>query len=76
MHVHIIYDFNSQPTHHPDPVCANIEHSRYILPFKTSNFRLIYFHTKRLYGYMFDVVDTPFSYGRALSVNFFMNFPR
>ncbi len=44
----------------------NIKHSRYI--HLMSNFLSIHFHTKRLYVHMFDIVDTPLSYGRGLIV--------
>ena len=47
-------------------VSTNIKHSRYI-PLM-SNFSSIDFRTKRLYLLMFDIVDTPFSYGRELIV--------
>ncbi len=45
-------------------VSTNIKHSRYI--HLMSNFSSIHFHAKRLYVHMFDIVDTPFSYGRGL----------
>ena len=48
-------------------VSTNIKHSRCI--HLMSNFSSIHFHTKRLYVYMFDIVDTPFSYGRGLIVS-------
>ncbi len=41
-------------------VCANIKHNRYF--HSTCNFSLIHSHDKRLYGHMFDMVDTTFSY--------------
>ena len=47
-------------------VSTNIKHSRYI--HLMSDFLSIHFHTERLYVHMFDVVDTPFSYGRGLIV--------
>ncbi len=33
-----------------------------------SNFSSIHFHTKRLYVYIFDVVDNAFSYGKGLII--------
>ena len=47
-------------------VSTNIKHSRYI--HLMSNFLSIRFHTKRLYVHMFDIVDTPFRYGRGLII--------
>ncbi len=49
-------------------VSTNIKHSRYI--HLMSNFLSIHSHIKWLYVqfYMFDIVDTPFSYGRELIV--------
>ena len=47
-------------------VSTNIKHSRYI--HFMSNFLSILFHTKKLYVPMFDMVDTPFRYGRGLIV--------
>ncbi len=44
----------------------NIKHSRYI--HLMSNFLSIHSHSKRLYEHTFDIVDTLFSYGRALIV--------
>ena len=43
-------------------VCTSIKPSSYI--HLMSNFLSIYFYTKKLYVHMFDIVDTPFSYGR------------
>ncbi len=34
------------------------------------NLSSIHFHTKKMYVPMFDIVDTPFSYGRGLIVCF------
>ncbi len=47
-------------------VSTNIKHRRYI--HLMSNFLSIHFYTRRLYVHMFDLVDTPFSYGRGLIV--------
>ncbi len=47
-------------------VSANIKHSRYF--FVTFNFWSIYYYGIRFYIHMFDMVDTAFSYGRALIV--------
>ena len=47
-------------------VRANIKHNRYF--HLTPNFRPIHCHGKRLYGHMFDMVDSIFSYWRALIV--------
>ncbi len=41
-------------------VCANIKHNRYF--HLTSNFRSIHSRGKRLYGHVFDMGDTAFSY--------------
>ncbi len=45
-------------------VFTNIIHSRYI--HLMSNFLSIHFHMKRLYVHMFDIINTPFIYGRGL----------
>ncbi len=45
-------------------VSTDIKHGRYI--YLISNFLSIHFHTERFYVHMFDIVDTPFSYGRGL----------
>ena len=47
-------------------VSTSIKHSRYIN--LMSNVLSIYFHTKRLYVHMFDIVDIPFSNGTGLIV--------
>ncbi len=47
-------------------VSANTKHGRYF--HQTSHFRSIHNCSKRLYVHMFDVVDTAFSYGRALII--------
>ena len=48
-------------------VSTNTNHSRYIQ--LMSNFSTIHFHTKKVVcTYMFDIVDTPFIYGRGLIV--------
>ena len=47
-------------------VSTNINNRRYI--HLMSNFSSVHLHTKRLYVYMFDIVDTVFSYGRRLIV--------
>ncbi len=64
-------------TQSKNAVSSNIKHCRYI--HLMSDFLLIHFHTKRLYVYvyMFDIVDTQFSYGRGLIVSSSLReFPR
>ena len=39
---------------------------------KTCNLRSVHSHGKRLYGHIFDMVDTAFSYCRALIVCYFL----
>ncbi len=57
-----VISVNSAPQS-KNAVSTNTKHSRYI--HLMSNFSLIHSHGKRLYVYMFDIVDTPFSYGRG-----------
>ena len=58
--------YTSSASQSKNAVSRNIKQSRYI--HLMSNFSSISFHIERLYVHMFDIVDTPFSYGRGLIV--------
>ncbi len=52
--------YNDRDIQSKNTECANIKHNKYF--HLMCNFRLIHFNGKKLYGHMFEMVDTAFSY--------------